>query len=227
MNSAETLKRACDENSDSYRAYEQPSKKKSRTDSEEGWTCPVCFEAQFPLMGTCGHSICEICFDSITKCPVCNKERSFAKEQPNWDLASQHGITRIANRQAIKFDTSRNDIRATKDAARKLNGVLNECENPAATLDGTQIEHILSMMDDMVHICMDEVAVAYFKPINEAFSRCRKYPLKVDVSDCSARVISHLIKIIKTKYPHIHCYKMPFRKENVLCLKPSKNYVGV
>lgn len=58
------------------------------------WECSICLESNFPMLGSCGHCVCEMCVEKTTDCPKCRKKNSFSKPVPNWELAGLVGIER-------------------------------------------------------------------------------------------------------------------------------------
>jgi hypothetical protein len=55
---------------------EAPSSKTRRAadaPAKPRWECPICNGENevFPMMGTCGHAVCEDCCPKITDCPEC------------------------------------------------------------------------------------------------------------------------------------------------------------
>lgn len=79
--------------------------------------CPVCvlkYDAaeQQPIVGTCGHSICEQCWPKLPDkiCPLCNKPGAFLNKTVNFGLKEQLQMMHF------DFDTVQDDGRNDDDA---------------------------------------------------------------------------------------------------------------
>lgn len=196
-------------------ASEEPPTKKPRT-LTAGWECPVCYDLRFPFIGTCGHSICEDCFDDITDCPVCRKSNCFIREQPNWDLASGYNLTRDPNRNALGFGVKRSGLVRTRDQLSAFQAMMCETQGDAS------VAHVAEMgtaLNRMCNIFNTEVATSHAQTIMAKYRRAQKFPLKIDITGCTISY-SFLAHYIDDRYSDVSCQKRKVDTKMLLYLKP-------
>jgi len=205
---------------DDSTAAKEPPTKTPRADTAK-WECPVCLETRFPLSGACGHSICEFCFDSVTQCPECRKERCFLREQPNWPLAQLCGVERDPNRNALGFAVRRSSLVRTRDVLDRFLGLVCETRGEASTEQVVEMTTTLKRLWDTFH---GDIATVYAQSIMTGYRRTLKYPFKVDLTDC-AFTGSYMSKHIEEHNPDVNCHPRKINDRTVLYLKPRAHFV--
>lgn len=85
------------------------------------YKCPVCYESKFPLVGSCGHSICEVCERIVNDCPVCRAVDSFKNPAPNWTLANSFGIKRTIRRSLSSPSSNTHHISSVNHVSHMRN----------------------------------------------------------------------------------------------------------
>ncbi|CAI2315976.1 unnamed protein product [Caenorhabditis sp. 36 PRJEB53466] len=89
--------------------------------------CPICYEEydsekHVPCIGTCGHTICDVCRTRIDskKCPHCNRKNALANKMVNRQLLDLIRVAQVVKMPSVDSTSNRQKCSKCGVESKKL-----------------------------------------------------------------------------------------------------------